>query len=84
MALSATVLRDLIDTKLAAVHPDYAADPDSRDQLKAQLFTAIAEAVVEHLTTAATVSFAAGQITGEDDPTGDTHDALVASGGSIA
>lgn len=56
MALSAPTLRDLIDTKFAAISPtDYGAWSE-RATFKANLLQAVAEAVVEHVQTAAVVS----------------------------
>ncbi len=69
MALDATRLRDSIDTKLAALLPDYASST-SRDAIKTGLMQAIAEAVVEEITTNA-------RATGTDTPTGDTHDLVI-------
>jgi hypothetical protein len=81
MALNVNTLRDLIDTKYAAINTDYEESED-RDTVKNGLFLAIAQAVVEHITTAGKAGFTAGQITGTDS-NGDTHSALVASNGAI-
>ena len=54
MALSATVLRDLIDTKLAAKIGD--AYTSISAEMKAGLLEAIAEAVVDHIKAAGIVT----------------------------
>ena len=55
MALNATTLRDLIDTKYAAINSDYSSS-DFRDEIKEGLIQAIAEAVVEHIAAEAVVT----------------------------
>lgn len=64
MAMNATTLRNLIDTKFAALSTDYATSA-ARTGLKEGLLQAIAEAIVEHLQTDA-------RATGTDSG-GDTH-----------
>lgn len=54
MPLSATVLEAVIDTKLSA-NPSY-ADWTGRSDFRAQVLKAIAEGVVEHITSAAVVN----------------------------
>ena len=68
MAMNATTLRDLIDTKYAAINSDYASS-DSRDAIKEGMWQAIAEAIVEHLQ-------ADAHATG-DDSAGDTHNLAI-------
>jgi hypothetical protein len=53
MALSATVLADLMDSKAQAATP--IANEEARAGRK-RMFTAVAEAVVEHISAAAQVS----------------------------
>lgn len=69
MALDATRLRDLIDEKFADLSDGY-RDSDNREDVKTSLLQAIAEAVVEEITTNA-------RATGTDSPTGDTHDLAI-------
>lgn len=70
MAMDAARLRDSIDTKLAALDPDGYGASANRDTVKTKMFQAIAEAVIEEITTNA-------RATGVDDPTGDTHDLAI-------
>ncbi len=64
MALSSTVLRDLMDTKLAGANANYASSP-ARAEMKAALGE-LAEAIVEHITANAvvTVTSVSGVTTG--------------------
>jgi hypothetical protein len=56
MALSKTVLRDLMDTKLAAINAGFAALPAAdRANIKNSL-EALADAIISHIQTAAVVS----------------------------
>lgn len=83
MALDAEGLRDLMDEKYAAINEDYEADQPTRNQLKAGLLLAMAQAIVQHIQENAEVAFEAGNITGEDS-NGDTHDDLTATAGTIS
>lgn len=85
MALDANRLADAIKTELEGLDPAGfgALPPADRTGIKGRLFQAIANALVAELTTNGEVAFGAGTITGADAPGGDTHDGLVASGGTI-
>lgn len=64
MSMSAPTLRDLIDTKFAAISPtDYGAWSE-RATFKANLLQAVAEAVVEHIQTAALVTVTVTSVSG--------------------
>lgn len=63
MALSKAVLRDLIDTKYAALNTEYAGSPE-RDTIKDGLLDAIADAVIEHITTAGQVTVTVTSVSG--------------------
>jgi hypothetical protein len=59
-----------------------AASTAEKDRLRDGLVTALLTVIRDELTTNATVSFTAGQITGLDSG-GDTHTLLTAAGGSV-
>lgn len=93
MALDVPTLKDAVlaslNAKVRDKNPELAAQLDAPENALNLdwLFEAVAEAVAEevilHIQTNAEVAFEAGTITGADAPTGDTHDALIASGGTI-
>lgn len=85
MALTVQNLRDEITAQMAIRVPGFA---EISDDFKDGLAEAIAEAVYNWIVGAnglpgATVTFAIGTIVGVDAPSGDTHNALTASGGTI-
>lgn len=85
MALSsADDIAQAISDELATLDPDgYGAlSSDDQDAIRTKLLTAIATVIRDELTSNASVSFSAGEITGTDS-NGDTHSTLTASGGSI-
>lgn len=81
-----------VATMAAAVITEYessnatfaAATTEEKERLRDGLVTAILTVIRDELTTNAAVSFSAGQITGLDAPSGDSHSLLTASNGSIA
>jgi hypothetical protein len=80
MALSSSRLASAIRSKVESKNPDFA---DNIDDSMDWLFEAVAEAVVEEIQANARVGFSAGQITGLDAPSGDTHSTLTASDGTV-
>ena len=77
MALSGAGLKAALQNALDGLSEDELKDHDA-------VYTVWCNAFINYFKNNAEVSFSAGQITGVDAPTGDSHDELTASGGSIS
>lgn len=81
---AAAYAQELVDAMDAADPAGFGAqDADVHAKVRDVLGTAVATVILSAFTDAR-VSFGAGTITGADAPSGDTHSALTASGGTLA
>ena len=83
MALDSSTLADLIDTKYAALDSEYDGW-DGRANLKDKFLTAIAQAVVEHLTSDAEITVTIDSITTSTPNATSGGDTLSGSGTGTA
>lgn len=85
MALSSVAtMAAAVVTEWESTSPEFAAaSTEIKNNLRDGLVSAILTVVRDELTSNAAVTFTAGQISGVDVPSGDTHSTLTAAGGSI-